>query len=261
MITMWYYEENLYIPMLEGDYIYLEKISLDGSTREKAGTICRMETEVTVHEDGSQSSRMRWPEGQLHRGYMYFTTYIPGDKSATLYRSKLGSNEQPEELYTLTGNEIHLLRIRPYGRYVLFQLATLNSETETYDGVICAYDTESGSISRLCDNVIRNYAVIDNCLYYCDLKNDVYCKNLDTNEISLFYEATDNMDLYSVELFSAEDALVYQLTNTDIGEIEKQYVIGLNGEVKKKIVIDLDNIESEQQKDILISPYPFVAKD
>lgn len=261
LITMWYYEDNLYIPMLDGDYVCLEKISPDGSTREKSGTICRLETKVTVHEDGTQSSRMRWPEGQLHRGYMYFTTYIPGDEKVTLYRSKLGADETPEELCVISGEEAHLLRIKPYGRYVLFQLAVLNAETETYDGVICAYDTESGDISRLCDNVIRDYIVKDNCLYYCDLKDNVYCKNLDTNETSLFYETKDDMELYAMDLFSTEDAIVYQLTNLDVGEVEKQYVIALDGTIKDQIVVDLDNIESEQQEDVIIQPYSFEAKE
>lgn len=258
-ITMWYYEDNLYMPMLDGDYIYLEKISPDGSTREKAGTICRMETEITINEDGSQYSRRRWPGGQLHRGYFYFTTFIPGDESINLYRVKLGSNEEPEVLYTLNGNEPWLLRIKPYGRYVLFQITTLNNETQTYDGTICAYDTDTGSISRLCDNVIREFIVMQNCLYYCDTKDNVYCKDLDTKNTSLFYETNEDMDLYSVEMFSTEDGLVYQLTNVAFGAVEKQYVLSLDGTVKKQIVVDIDTEDVEEQKKELVRPYSFVG--
>lgn len=257
--TFWYYEDSLYIQLKDGDYLYFEKINLDGSTREKAGTIARWEEKVTIHEDGTQSIDVTFPVGKLHRGYFYFTNYTPGSENVKLFRSKLGSNEEPEVVYTVTGERSHLLRISPYGRYVLFQMGHFSDDYIGFSGGIYAYDTEMGTISLVCDNAIRNFIVAENSLYYCDLENNIYCKDLKTGEEKIFYETTESEELYSVSLFSVDAGVVYQVLNTNTGEIEKQLVLSYDGEEQECLDFYGEKHEVIEQKKI--QPYSFLAKN
>ena len=222
---LWYYQEALYTWMLREDYICIEKISLDGSVREESCVLTRLNVESEVQADGLEHSQIHYPEMQLHRGYVYYSTYYPGCTEVRLYRVKLESEEEAELLYSYQGNNPGLYRIKPYGRYVLFQMGSFSEDYINMDASIYAYDTEEENISRICQDAIREYTVIGNCLYYLDLKDNVYRKDLETGEITLFFETDISTDFYNCRLFGTEAGLVYEITDWNAGAKVQQILL------------------------------------
>lgn len=241
-----YYNGYLYMPVLDEGYWYMEEISLDGSTRNKSCKLYKLFEETAIEADGSESVTMRCPPMCVHRGYVYFPDYYPGTQKSSLYRAELGSDEGAEIIYSLEGNNPGLFGVQPYGRYVLFQMGEFSSDYIDYEGSTYAYDTETGEISRIGENVINAYTVANNCLYYADLERDLYCKNLETGETELFFELEKDTSDLDICVFGREEGLVYQFTdwNND-GKIE-QILLDYAGEEEPKYI--------EKQEEIL-PPY------
>lgn len=253
--SFWYYEDSLYIPMKEDDYLYFEKISPDGSTREKTGVILRWEDKVTVNLDGTESVDMTFPVGQLHRGYMYFTNYSLGDKNVKLYRSELGSSDNAEVIFSLEGNNPGMFNIKPYGRYVLFQMCNFSDDYLDYKGGTYAYDTENGSISLIAEDMMGNYIIIENRMYYNDQKNCIYCKDLKSGEVSMLFDGLELEKGYATTLFAKDGGFVYQIDN-NLGEISEQIVFDLEGKEQERLDLEVGEGEVEA-----FEPYSFVAKE
>lgn len=255
--SFWYYENSLYFPMMEGDYLYFEKISLDGSTREKAGTILRWEEKVTVNADGSESIDLTFPIGQLHRGYIYFTNYSFGEQTVVLYRSKLGSSDTAEAIFTLEGNNPGILNIKPYGRYVLFQMCNFSNDYLDYEGGTYAYDTETGAISLIGEDIMGDYIIINNCMYYDDQKNRIHCKNLKSGEENLLFEGMELKEYYTSSLLTKENGFIYLITD-DVGNVSEEIVFDLDGTEQERLDFSEDDLPLINSK--AIQPYSFVAE-
>lgn len=243
---LWYYEDALYTLMCDEDYLCIEKISLDATVREKSCTLFRMNVETEINPDGSESMSTNYPEMQLHRGYVYYSTYYPGCQSAELYRVKLNSDKESELLYSSEGNNPGLYRIKPYGRYILFQMGSFSEDYMEFEGGIYAYDTETGEVTQLCENAIRDYTVVGDCVYYFDLKDNVYCKELETGEVNLFFEIGEDTDMLDASLFGTEKGLVYQLTDWSNEGNTRQILLDYEGEKEPEYI--------EKQEDLL-QPY------
>lgn len=241
---LWYNSQMLYTLTQEKDYLYIEKISLDGSIRENSCVLTRVDTQTEIQEDGSETVSTYYPEMQLHRGYIYYSTWFFGAKNAGIYRKAIDSDGEAETLYTFDGENIGLYRIKPYGRYVLFQIGLYN--VENLSSSIYAYDTEKGTISKMCENVFRDYTVEENQLFYFDLKDNVYCRNLETGKTELFFEIKENTEGLDNSLFGTEEGLVYQLTDWNSDGKIQQILLDYAGEKEPEYI--------ERQEEIL-SPY------
>ena len=245
---IWQYEGDLYLLKQEGELLEIEKVSQDGATREKSCTLMRQAMETTVAEDGSESTSYFFPELQLHKGYVYWSDYYPGSDKCTLYSVKLNSSEDAEVLYTISENSPCLYRLKPYGRYLLFQMGNFDSSYENFSGGIYAYDTQEKSVSRLCEEGIRDYCVWKDLIYYFDLEDNVKVKNLQTGETSLFYKNERDTSMNSTRLFSQDTNLIYEIINLDNEEVT-QLILDENGNVTSVL-------EQSEAADML-HPYMF----
>ena len=246
-LRFWYYKDALYCMKLEGDYLYIERVSGDGSVRKKSCTLMRQVVESKLNEDGSESTSYYIPEIQIHRGYAYFSDYYIGCESTSLYRVKLDSEGEAEILFTLTENPT-IYRIKPYGRYVLFQMGNYSVDFSKLCGEIYAYDTENGTISRISEGAIWDYCMLGQALYYFDLQNNIMKKDLVTGETTLFYQNERECVLSPTRLFPYEDNLIFVITDLNTN-MDVQLIIDENGVVTSTL--------EEASGDTLLHPYTF----
>lgn len=246
--SLWYQEGYLYVVKIEEDYLCLEKVSLDGSIREKCCTLMRLNIQTRLDDSGIEESWIVYPEIQLHRGYAYYSTYYPGDTIVGFYRVKMNSNENAENLFTLEGTYPILYRIKPYGRYVLFQMGEfLNEEGTEFSISLYAYDTEGdGKITCLCKNIARQYTVDNSALYYCDRNDNVYKKEFSNDEAVLLFKqeviSEEDRESSPKLMFLHEDTLVYEVINYNTEGQVHQYVFDLNGNLKQIFDSQYDNL-------------------
>lgn len=244
---LWYYEGSLYIPALDGDDLYLERISPDGSIRERSCTIMRLNRQTVANEDGTVSEQIEYPYLQLHRGYLYISTYSPGVDHVELLRVKVDSEEEAETLFSYSSNYPVLYRIKPYGRYVLFQFGDFLDAAGTDIAVgICAYDTEGdGTISLVRENAYRDYTVIDDQLFYFDGEDNIYRMDLGSMKTELYYK--NEVGDFESALYEYEGSLVYQICRREsMTESFTQLILDQDGNV-------VDTRTSEEEN--LVSPY------
>lgn len=222
MSGLWYLEGCLYVPKVEEDYIKIEKIEADGSGRMVSCTVTRLFMEAVDMGNGVVESSTTYPEIQLHRGYAYVSTYYPGEPNASLYRIKLNDNSEPEEITSIekqNGGMVMLYRVKPYGSSVFFQMGEYKDNKNTVS--IYEYDTITGEVSVFCEQVLRNYFVFENVLYYMDSDDNILKMVLTSEESELFY-ANDNKVANAVlsddKLFENAGNLVYRREIQEINE-------------------------------------------
>ncbi|MBQ3601836.1 MAG: hypothetical protein II992_11635 [Lachnospiraceae bacterium] len=251
MGILWNYEGDLYTPMIEEEYIWICKISPDGAVREK---ICKvMRQYVEEKEDGDEiSTRYYMPEMQIHRGYVYFTDYYMGCEEATLYRIKLETNAQVESLYEVSGKGTSIYRIKPYGKYVLFQMGKTKEDSNEIIDSIYAYHTESAEVSCVCQNSYKDFMVLEQNLYYIDSAYNIKRKNLTDGKEEIFYKAEKNSDkTISVRLFDYDKKIVYETKTVSEEKSTEQSVLDTTGKVCES--------RKEANDDILLAPYTMLA--
>lgn len=254
--SLWYLEDMIYVPKVEEDYIKIEKITPDGSQRVISCTLTRLFIETTDMGNGVIESSTTFPEIQLHRGYAYVSTYYPGEDNASLYRIKLNETTEPELLTTIekeNNGMVMLLRIKPYGSSVLFQMGEykdINNNTVS----IYEYNISTKEISLLCENVIKEYSVIAGDLYFLDSEENLCKMKLDTKEQKLFY-ANDNKTenaIYTFNtLFEYNDNVVYLREIDKMSESgERQHywiemIFDYNGNIVDEITSDGNDLLPE----------------
>lgn len=247
MSRIWYNQGNLYVLKLEEEYFCVYKVSSDGAVREKSCTLMRQCVEQHVYADGTTSTSYYFPTVQIHRGYVYFTNAYPGCEGCSLYRVKLDSQEEPEVLFTLSGSSPSIYNLRPYGKYVLFQMGDVDESEEDCSVGVYVYDTEEGTISRMSEEARWQYCIYKQDLYYYDEQFNVIKKDLETGEVSVFYENPDEQEedvMYEVNVFSHGDELVLSIENMNT-RYGTQVVFDETGTV----------ISILQKKDGLLHPY------
>lgn len=221
--NMCYQNDTLYFIKREEGYQKIEAITPDGNNQ-------------TV----SRSSLLTW----IHRGYAYFSTFEPGRSTAELYRVRLDSNEQPELICSIGeegGNVVMLYRIKPYGKYVFFQMGESGDGGYNYDTSIYAYNTETGDVTRVCEGAMRDYMVMGDSLYYFDMQDNIHRMKLQTGVSELFLE--NDREIYYNKIFNNDGYVIHEIQNLenknlDTGEIELydiQLVIDENGEIVKTL--------------------------
>ncbi len=235
MPHIWYYDGGLYVSKVDGDYMGVEKIALDGSTRTDSCTLMRINKE-TVKGPTGDIEYTYYPEMTIHRGYVYYTTYYPGNESADLRRVKLNSEEEPETLYSLKGTAVMIMRLKPYGAHVFFQAGMEGGQNIEVN--IYKHDIGSGETKEYYPGVLRDYVPFEGGVYYLDLSNNVYKADTDTMENTIFYEPENGVGI--VSLFIKEDKLIWQKQDSDIVDgrgvyLYEQTLLDMDGNIVQKL--------------------------
>lgn len=227
--NLWYYEGNLYTQALYDEYVWMEKISLDGTTREKTTKVIKLGTQVQVEEDGNESVTYYHPEMQIHRGNIYYTDSYPGGEVATLWKMPMDGSKVAEPLFTVEGSNVKVYRILPFGRYVFFQAGCMGDADGNVDISLYVYDTESeDQVYLIKENVFRSYRAEGNYLYYEDLEKKIHQLNLETEEDKIYFDKGSCPELEATysDFFIHDGMLVFRAW----GQNEFQVMVEENGE-------------------------------
>lgn len=222
---LWYYDGNLYVFCVQKDYYAIEKVSMDGSSRSLSCKLFRTSIETETDEDGVISTSIDYPQVVLHCGYIYFLIGNEEDEGCCLYRVKLDSSEEAELLCTQGGEYPAFYRLKAYGDYVFFQKGNyLDEDLVGLDVDLCAWDIKHETVVEVASDIVRNYTVGTDCIYYFDLENldSVMKYDLNTKQRQLLFdskgEAADPEDY----LFEKNGKLYYSSGN-------EQYVFDQSG--------------------------------
>lgn len=223
--NIWYYKGSLYLPAQEDEYLYVEKISLDGTTREKKCSIARV-TEKT-EESGEQTvTSTYYPQMMMHKGCVYYSTSYPGCKKAELYKLDIEGKAEAELIAEIEGESVQLYRMKGYQDDIYYQLAEFENDGTLAKGGLYKYTSSSGENSCLIEDAVS---------YYCLKENgDIFIHNYHDNQIvkvsgdgkqDAFYDLGDaecNGFMWDTNRF-----LIYTMGD----EYEKQYVLDEDGSV------------------------------
>lgn len=224
--TMWYYEGNLYMPSVDGDYLCITKISSDGSTREKVCSVAR----VVDVEDENGYEAVYYPTMILHRGEIYYTDCYPGCKKAVLYKKSLDDSSKPKTIDTIEGDNVLIYRMKGYGNNIFFQRAEFGEDGDVTDGGIYVYNTKDATEAELVKGAVSSYCLDEaGNIYYYDNSNKAISR-LDTDgQTDTFYEFGDEDN--NGFLCDGDRFLVYVTTDSK----EKQYIVDTDGNITKTI--------------------------
>lgn len=160
---LYYYAGKLYV-LNSG--LRLWQISKDGSSR---ASMYKLVDTISA-PDGFSSALL------LHRGYVYYTLCIAGtgEQTQTLYRRRLEKNAEPEVVYEYTGYDVTMDQIKGWQSEVYFRRLSLGSAGGVvYDMDLCCYNTEDGTVEETGADLVRNYAVTEDAVYFLK-NNDLY---------------------------------------------------------------------------------------
>lgn len=237
---IYFYEDHLFILKETDGYHSMEQISLDGAERKNSCRLYRTATDTYVDDGGVIVTSNEYPRIILHRGYAYFSTYYPGNKECGLYRVKLGNDENAELLCMQEKKRPMLYRLKGYGRYVFFQNGNwLDEEGTSLDISLYAWDTVENKVIKVIKDVVRNYTVGGNYLYYFDLENldSVMQYNLLTGECRMILDSGGQEAPLETQIFVRDGKLYYSTSSF------------------QKVFDEEGNLEATLKGDDMISPY------
>lgn len=227
---IYYYEGNLYMPKLFGDYIGFEKVALDGTVREESIKIMRFSKNTIVMEDGTESESIYYPEMALHRGYVYYSDYYPGCTECGLYRLALDDNQEAEMLFEQKDDNPTVYRVKPYGNVVFFQAGKYGNSVDTLDIGMYMYNINSGEVQEIIDDAMRYYAVSESSVYYITAEG-INEYDVETGEISKFCDLPADINEGIPDVFYKDDELIYEM-NYNSGQVT-QYRITKDGKASE----------------------------
>ena len=227
-----YYKGSLYAPFKYGDYVYLEKISADGSTRSRYMKLCRF-LQVKSIQDGAENNSTYYPTITIHRGYVYFTNDEIHGTSATLYRMKLGSDKL-EVIKAMKKGHPQIIRIHPYGDSVYFIAGEMSEDGYKYTGNLYRYNTNSNKVSVAGQSVIRNYTVMNGYIYYEDKKGDgiIYRKKSEDGKSERIGTVSYNQEDQTLLMWQYDGDLILSIEDDTSGNIIKQIRIHDNKKIE-----------------------------
>ena len=151
------------------------------------------------------------PDIVIHRGDVYYSTYEPGATTSSLNRVKIEKDAEIETIYTLAGDggqTAWLYRVKPYGRYVFFQMGL--EKDGDLDISIYAYDTEKLDIFEVIPDQMRDFIIVDNHIIYEDSNEDFHVMNLETGEERSVFNT--GITTYIDRFFNVGDLIVFEWT-------------------------------------------------
>jgi len=228
---MWYYKDNLYIFSVQKDYYAIEKVAKDGSSRSTSCILFRTSAETETSDEGVKMVNMYYPEVILHRGYAYFSTYYPGCEACGLYRVKLDSSTDTELLCSQEGGYPTLYRLKGYGDNVFFEKGVfVDKEGTEVDIDLYAWNLDSEQVIEVASDVVRDYTVGKDCVYYFDLDNldSVMKYDLKTKQTQMLLDSKGVEANAEAYLFENNGELYYSTGS-------EQYVFDQSGEQIKTL--------------------------
>lgn len=231
-----YYKGALYVPVKYKDYVYLQKISADGSSRSLYMKLCRFLV-VKSTSGIEEKSTPYYPTISIHRGYVYFTNDEIHGTSATLYRMKLGGDKL-EVIKSMKKGHPQIMRIHSYGDNIFFIAGAMSEDGLNYDGHLYRYDISTGKTVLTGKSVIRNYTVINGYIYYEDKKDNGKIYRMKVDEDKSEFIASLSYDAENQEIFFHEynGDLIVTFKDQSNWNVAKQYRIHDN-----KIVETVNN--------------------
>ena len=213
-VGMCYYEGNLYITGCDKDgYDCLYRISLDGSEREKYMRLYRSGMTVTTTETLEGTSTQgyrRSPNFWIHRGYVYYINNM--EKALTIRRMKMGTDKE-ELVYQTQGERAALYRMKAYGDYLVFQTGNFEEDMIEVDASLCAYNTKTGEVGTIVQNVYNEYHIYGDDVYYATA-TEIRKYNMQTKEDMAIISG--NSGYYS---FCIDEDYIYTYNNGSILEV------------------------------------------
>ena len=160
-----YYNGYVYIAGYDKEgYVYLYKVSPDGSTCEKYMTLYKADLSSTNPEDDENVSQFTSPDLCIHRGYIYFFTNR--ESELKLHRIRLGEDDT-EVVFENAGSRPSLYRMKAYGDYLFFQSGNfIDDGYIDIDAGIFALNINTAKVQMVKKDAISDYAISDNKLYY-----------------------------------------------------------------------------------------------
>lgn len=159
-----YYNGYVYIAGYDKKgYVYLYKVSPDGSTCEKYMTLYKADLSSTKAE-GENVKEFTEPKLFIHRGYIYFIT--GKESKPKLRRIKLGEDDT-EVVFENAGSRPSLYRMKAYGDYLFFQSGNfIDDGYIDIDAGIFALNINTAKVQMVKKDAISDYSISDNKLYY-----------------------------------------------------------------------------------------------
>lgn len=240
-----FYNDNLYVLKTSNGYHELEKISLDGSKREKSCNLYKQDTETTENENGYTVSNY-YPEIAIHRGYVYYSTYYPGNEKSYLYRVKLDSEENPELLYEQDGDYPCLYGLKGIGNNLYFE-SGFSEDDEWKNSQIKLYkfDIDSCQVTEFLNNENASFTVYGNYVFYFDTKDNLMRYDISSKEEVKITDKKFDLDNFYGTMFVKNDKLYLSwegyAEDAEDAEEAYQYEISLDGKDCKKLT-DTDMI-------------------
>lgn len=170
---VYYYAGQLYV--LDFGNLILYQVSKDGSRR------AHMYKLVDTLSDASEGYSY---DLMLHRGYAYYSVCIGGqrEQTQTLYRRKLEKDAEPEVVYEYTGYDVSMDRLQGWRSEVYFRrLSAISTGGADYEMVLCRYNTEDGTVEEMDADLVRNYAVTEDAIYFMK-NNNLYRLDKETGK-------------------------------------------------------------------------------
>lgn len=192
-----FYDGNLYATCNDGSDVSVYRISDDGSTIGKVGTV------FSLSRDDSFICI-------AHRGYLYCAVYTntASERTPEVYRLSLSGSEEAEQIASLDPCFGGACYLSAYGNHVYIQIQHYeDSAGNGYNGDLYRYNIHTAEIELVLENVCRDFVVDSEYIYY-DTSTQVVAYNLETYErvvlLDLGYPvflALDGNNLYCDNIF------------------------------------------------------------
>ncbi len=227
-----YYNGNLYVLKTSNGYHELEKISLDGSKREKSCNLYKQDIETTENE-----KCYFYPEMAIHKGYVYYSTEYPGNEKSYLYRVKLDSEEKPELLYEQDGKIPTLFDLKGIGNNLYFESGFYGDEEgKTSDIKLYKFDIDSCKVTEFLRPKHYFYTVYENYVFYFDTKYNLIRYDTSNEETVKITDKKFDLDNFYGVMFVKNGKLYLSWEGfSDDVKDEYQYEISLDGKDCKKL--------------------------
>lgn len=238
-----WYDGAILVGGLDKQKACIYKIEGDGSGQEKLIDLFDAQIEEEIDEGSTTTSYSAF-KFCAHRGYIY---YIVEEGEATSFcRKAIDGKGQEEQIVASTSDKSIVYRVEPYGRYVFFQQGEYNDDYSAINSKLCAYDTETGAIIDIKDQIVSSYQIKDNHIYYEVMGEGIHDYSLENNTDHLVAESDEIFyqiykagnffiaaSQFGFSIFDDEGMLVKEIekgTNCDLFYANDQVIIASYGD-------------------------------
>lgn len=170
-----YYDGNLYLfghDGIDAGQVELYRVSADGSTRGKIGTIFTVKGDSVTYN------------AAIHRGYAYATLNGAGTDKRTVevHRLSLSGDGESEVVYTFDKSYGGIAFLKAYGNYLYMEFCYYADEDGNgYTGDLYRMNIHTGETELLVTNCKYDFVANEEYLFY-NRDSEVIAHNLETRE-------------------------------------------------------------------------------